>query len=387
METPKKPLILIVDDVVGNIQIVGNLLIENGYNISVSVNGRQALNTARKIKPDLILLDVVMPEIDGFEVCSELKKDQNTKNIPVIFLTSKNEITDIVKGFAVGGADFITKPFQKQEVIARIESQIEIKYSRDLLIERSEEIKSLNDKLNYELSIAAEYFSSLLPEKLNNSAVQTFWNYVPTTKLGGDAFGYFKTDEKHFVFYLFDVSGHGIASGMYSVSLINTLKYQNLPDTDFNSPQSVFSGLNKLYQIHEHYGMYFTIWYGVFDLDTRELTYAAAGHHPSIISYPDGKTDFLSAPNFIIGGLDKYEFKSESVTILPNTDVYIFSDGTFDIKQPNSKNWGIDDMRRFLEARHSRGEKELKELHEFVANLYEFSPQKDDFTILKIRFN
>lgn len=387
MSTKKKPLILIVDDVVGNIQIVGNLLIENGYNISVSINGRQAINTAKNINPDLILLDVMMPEIDGFDVCRELKQNDKTKHIPVIFLTARHEVKDIVTGFSVGGVDFITKPFQKQEVLARITNQLELKFARDLLVSQSNEINLLNEKLNDELSIAAEYFSFLLPSKISEEKIQTYWKYVPTAKLGGDAFGYFKTDENHFALYLFDVSGHGIASGMYSVSLINTLKYQNLPDTNFNCPQSVFSALNKLYQIHEHSGMYFTIWYGVFNLQTRELRYAAAGHHPSIISYPSGKTDFISAPNFIIGGLDKYEFKSNTITLEPNTDLYMFSDGTFDLHLPDGSNWGIDEMRLFLEARHSRADKELNELYEFVNSLYEFSHHKDDFTILKVRFN
>ncbi|MBX3044024.1 MAG: SpoIIE family protein phosphatase [Candidatus Kapabacteria bacterium] len=386
MKFTKKPLILIVDDVVGNIQIVGNLLIESGYNISVSIHGRQALNTAKNIHPDLILLDVMMPEIDGFDVCRELKKDEKLKDVPVIFLTAKHETKDIVTGFSVGGVDFITKPFQKQEVLARIENQLELKFSRDLLIYQSEEIKLMNDKLNEELSIAAEYFRFLLPAPFSDKYVHTFWEYMPNAKLGGDAFGYNWIDDKNFVMYLFDVSGHGIASGMYSISLMNTLKYLNLADTDFLNPESVFSALNKLFQIHEHYGLYFTMWYGVFNVDSRELRYAAAGHPPSVISFPNGSTEFLSSPNFIIGGLDKYEFKSKTCIIEPNTDIYIFSDGTFDLNQPDGKNWGIDDMRLFLEARHSRADKELKELQQFVKNLYEFSKQKDDFSILKVRF-
>ncbi|MFA7625716.1 MAG: SpoIIE family protein phosphatase [Candidatus Kapaibacterium sp.] len=386
MNTNRKPLILIVDDVVGNIQIIGNLLIENGYNISVSVNGRQALNTARNIKPDLVLLDIMMPDIGGFEVCKELKKDPDLKNVPVIFLTAKHETKDIVTGFSVGGVDFISKPFQKQEVIARIESQLELKFSRDLLVKRSSEIKQLNDMLNAELSIAAEYFSSLLPESINNENIETYWKYEPTTELGGDAFGIYKIDDKNYMIFLFDVSGHGIAAGMYSVSLINTLKYRNLSDCDFSSPESVFSALNKLYQINEHYGMYFTIWYGVFNTETRELKYAAAGHHPSILSYSNGRTDFLASPNFIIGGLGNYTFKSSSTILEANSDLYIFSDGTFDVKLPDGTIWTIEDMKQFIEARHSRADKELNELHEFVKNLYEFSFQKDDFTILKVRF-
>lgn len=386
MKTKKKPLILIVDDEVSNIQIIGNLLIEYGYNISVSVNGRQALNTARNIKPDLILIDFKMPDVSGLDICREIKKDPSIKDVPVIFLISGYISKDIVAGFSAGGVDFITLPFQKEEVAARIDNQLELKFSRDLLVQQTMEITQINQKLNQELSIAAQYFSSLIPEQMDDGKIQTFWKYVPTAELGGDAFGYFWLDDKNYVVYLFDVCGHGIASGMYSVSLINTLKYQNLADTDFSSPTSVFSALNKLYQIQQHYGMYFTIWYGVFNTDTRILNYAAAGHHPSIISYPSGKTDFLSSPNFIIGGLEEYSFNSSQIILDANTDVYIFSDGTFDVKQPDSSVWRIDDMRRFLEARHSRADKELNELYEFVSSMYEFSHQKDDFTILKVRF-
>jgi sigma-B regulation protein RsbU (phosphoserine phosphatase) len=386
MNKDKKPLILIVDDVVKNIQEIGNLLIECGYNISVSTNEFQALSTAKNIKPDLILLDVMMPNTNGYEICSEIKKDNDLSNIPVIFLTQKHETKDILKGFSVGGVDFITKPFHKQEVIARIENQIELKFARDLLFKQNVDIKYHNDKLNEELTIAAEYFGSLLPDKINNSVMQTFWKYVPTELLGGDAFGYFNIDTDNYVVYLFDVCGHGIASGMYSVSLINTLKYQNLPDTDFTSPESVFQALNKIYQINEHYGMYFTIWYGVFNRRTRLLKFASAGHHPAIVSFPDGSTDYLASPNFIVGGLDKYNFISREIYLEPNCDVYVFSDGTFDVKQPDGTIWKIDDMRQFIEARHSRGDKELNELYDFVSNLYEFSYQKDDFTILKVRF-
>ncbi|GAB1370955.1 SpoIIE family protein phosphatase [Candidatus Kapaibacterium sp.] len=386
MNLNKKPLVLIVDDIARNIQVIGNLLIENGFDISVSINGKQAINTARNIKPDLILLDVMMPDIDGYEVCKMLKNEPTLKNVPIIFLTAKHDSSDIIKGFESGGVDFITKPFHKEEIIARINSQIELKISRDLLLVQSNEIKEINDRLNEELTIAADYFSSLLPPKIDNDYIQTFWKYVPTAKLGGDAFGYFELDNDNYAFFLFDVCGHGIASGMFSVSLINTLKYLNLSDTDFYNPESVFSALNKIYQIVEHNGMYFTIWYCTYNVKTRVLKFANAGHHPSILSYSSGTTEFVTSPNFIIGGLENYSFKSSEIKIEPLTDLYIFSDGTFGLNLPDGKKWGIDDMRLFIEARHSRNDKELLELHEFVSNLYGSSYQKDDFTILKIRF-
>ena len=381
-----KALILLVDNDLKNIQIIGNLLIEKGYNILVSTSEYQTISMIKNNKPDLILIDIMISDKSAYDLCSEIKNDITINNIPIIFLAEKYETKDILKGFLVGAVDFIIKPFHKEEVLARIDNQVELKISRDLINKQNDEIKATNEKLNQELRIASDYFCSLLPEKISNQYLQTFWKYEPTEQLGGDAFGYFNIDEDNFIIYLFDVSGHGIASGMYSVSLINTLKYQNLSSADFKKPESVFRALNKLYQINEHNGMYFTIWYGVYNLKTRILNFASAGHHPVIISYSNGTTEYLSSQNFIIGGLKEYEFVSKEIFIDSKSDLYVFSDGTFNLKKPDGTIWTIDDIKQFIEARHSRNDKELIQLYNFVSSLYEFSHHKDDFTILKIRF-
>lgn len=383
----KKPLILIVDDVVRNLQIIGNHLIETGYDISLAMTGEQALTTAKLIKPDLILLDIMMPNMDGYEVCRQLKQMPETADVPVVFLTAKNDIDDILKGFAVGGTDYITKPFHKQEIKARIKSQIELKRSRDELKSIADEINLLNNKLNTELSIAAEYFRSLLPEKIDNKSISTYWHYVPTQKLGGDAFGYFMLDEENFVFYLFDVCGHGIASGLYSVSLLNILRFRNLPNTDFRQPKDVFSSLNKIFQTTEHHGMYFTIWYGVYNIPKRELNYSAAGHHPSVLFKSDDSFCKLNEGNFIIGGMDEYNFKQETLKIEPESELFVFSDGTFEILTSDGTQWTINDLIHFLDTRKDKKASELNNLHKYILGMYGETIQKDDFTILKIVFH
>jgi len=135
MENIKKPLLLIVDDTPKNIQVLGNILYEKGYNICIANSGYKALELVKTELPDLILLDIQMPEMDGFEVCKLLKADSNTKDIPVIFLTAVIEPEKILLGFELGAVDYITKPFNTAELTARVATHIEIKQSREKLIE------------------------------------------------------------------------------------------------------------------------------------------------------------------------------------------------------------------------------------------------------------
>ncbi|NPD48139.1 MULTISPECIES: hybrid sensor histidine kinase/response regulator [unclassified Lentimicrobium] len=126
--------ILVVDDNKENLKLVGSILKENGYKIAVALDGESALKTLKNNIFELILLDVMMPGIDGFEVCRRIKSDEKLKEIPVIFLTAKNQKDDLIIGFDAGGIDYVTKPFNKEELLARVSTHIELKQSRDKLI-------------------------------------------------------------------------------------------------------------------------------------------------------------------------------------------------------------------------------------------------------------
>lgn len=141
--TQHNQLVLIVDDLPQNIEVLGNILSNRGVKIAVAMNGQQAINLAIKRKPDLILLDVAMPEMDGFEVCKKLKENSETKEIPIIFLTAKTETDDIVKGFELGAVDYITKPFKTSELLARVKTHLELKRSRDLITKQISQLEKL----------------------------------------------------------------------------------------------------------------------------------------------------------------------------------------------------------------------------------------------------
>jgi two-component system sensor histidine kinase/response regulator len=141
---PEESVILVVDDSMQNLKLLGNMLKEWNYQIALAKNGHEALDIAPKINPSLILLDIMMPEIDGYNVCDELKKNTETKDIPVIFLTAKTSNEDIVKGFKAGGVDYITKPFNQDELMMRIQTHLELKAARDKIQKQAEELKETN---------------------------------------------------------------------------------------------------------------------------------------------------------------------------------------------------------------------------------------------------
>jgi two-component system, sensor histidine kinase and response regulator len=154
-EAIQEQKILIVDDTPANIDVLDQFLEKEGYNISVAPSGEAALELATRIVPDLILLDVMMPGIDGFETCLCLKADETTREIPIIFITAKNETEDIVKGFSLGGVDYITKPFRQEEVCARIHLHLKMKLLMGALESKNKKLAELNDLKNKFLGMAS----------------------------------------------------------------------------------------------------------------------------------------------------------------------------------------------------------------------------------------
>lgn len=169
-----QPNILIVDDIPENLFLLGKTLQREGYDISYASNGEQAIKIAKKLKPDLILLDVLMPNMNGYEVCKIIKETKETSSIPVIFLTALSDSAQVIEGFKVGAADFITKPFNIPEVIARIKTHLDLKLSRDMNINYINKLKAYNEELNetekklIELNNSKDKFFSIVAHDLKN---------------------------------------------------------------------------------------------------------------------------------------------------------------------------------------------------------------------------
>ncbi len=395
-----RPLLLIVDDNVRNLQVIGSALYKQNYQISMADSAENALKLLENIKPDLILLDISMPGKDGLQLCREIKAEDGLKNIPVIFLTARTETEDILDAFDAGGVDYITKPFNSLELIARIQTHLDLKFSREVIEKNIREIEDANAKLiqlnllkdrylsilKTDLSSAANYVRKLLPEKINNRGLKTDWIFTPSAELGGDSFGYHWIDEEHFAIYLLDVSGHGVSAALESVSVLNMLRQQTLVKTDFRDPEQVIKALNKAYQMTEHNNNYFTIWYAVYHSQSRILKYCSAGHPPPIIIDSFGKAEELVNKNHPVGFLPDNDFQGSEIHINSGLSLYIFSDGVFEIKNENKIVWNYYDFRDFLINSYKKKISELKLLFSYVKQSSGENKLRDDFSILKVSF-
>jgi len=379
----EKNTILIVDDTPDNLSVLSGLL-KDLYKTKIAINGQKALKIVFSDKPpDLILLDIMMPEMDGYEVCRKIKKNQKTKDIPVIFITAKTEPQDIVKGFEVGSIDYITKPFNAHELFARVSTHLK-------LFKMQRKNQQLIDTLNEDLNNAANYVHSLLPAPIREEHFNIDWRLLPCTSLGGDSFGYHWIDDEHFAIYLIDVAGHGVGPALLSVSVLDAIRSQSLPGTDFRRPQQVAAALNETFTWDQHNAMFFTIWYGVYHRPSRILEFASCGHPPAILisdsSAIESKSQKLMTTNPGIGVMDNISFQYNRCQIDGTFRLYVFSDGVFEITQENGKVWELEEFVGFLTSLSPTDASILDRLIEHAKAINRTEFFEDDYTIIEIEF-
>jgi len=389
VEVGRKPKVLIVDDTPENIQVLMETL-KDQYTIVAAINGEKALKMAMaEPSPDLVLLDIMMPGMDGYEVCRRLKADEQLQHIPIIFVTAKTEVEDETLGFELGAVDYITKPFSIPVVKARVKAHLELKILRDLEAIQRAKLETVLGMLNSELAEAAEYVKFLLPQPITEGPLQADWRFVPCTSLGGDSLGYHWLDEDSFAIYLIDVCGHGVGAALHSVSVLNVLRSKNLQNIDFRRPDQVLAGLNAVFPMDYHSGMYFTMWYGVYNRSSRLLTYASGGHPPALLmqDMPGNRSEIreLRTPNLFLGGLDGIDFEYDQVEIKPAARLYVFSDGVYEIMNENGAWWEFDDLKAYLKDSGDRGKSTMDDLWAHVRQIAGSETLEDDFSVLEIR--
>ncbi len=258
MKNVPKPLILIVDDTPQNIQVLGRILYDNGYNVSIASSGSGALQSVKNKIPDLILLDIQMPGMDGFEVCTQLKNCNETKDIPVIFLTALTETGSVLKGFNLGAVDYITKPFNAAELTARVSTHLELKRAKEKIEAEKAVIETLNTTLkntngklesayndikagiNYAKRIQENIMQSL--DFLSEKGINHFLIYKPKDIISGDFYWVQHFDEKIFI-AVADCTGHGVPGALLSV-LGHNLLFQIVNMENIHNPEEILYHLS-----------------------------------------------------------------------------------------------------------------------------------------------
>jgi sigma-B regulation protein RsbU (phosphoserine phosphatase) len=246
------------------------------------------------------------------------------------------------------------------------------------------------ERLNRELAEAADYVKTILPQPMTEGAIRTDWRFVPSTSLGGDAFGYHWVDEDHFALYLIDVSGHGVGAALLSVSVMNVLRSESLPKTDFKAPEQVLASLNLAFPSEENNDMFFTMWYGIYNRRTKNLTYASGGHPPALLlsDSTNGDPEFtaLRTPNNVIGGVPKATYEKRGCAIGKLNTLYIFSDGVYEVEKSDGSMWRFQEFSDFMTRGKIGDRSRLDHLYDYAKNLGNLESLEDDFTILEVAF-
>ena len=347
------PVVLLIDDqpIVGH--AVGEMLRgEADIQFHFCNEPLKAIELAKQLSPTVILQDLVMPDIDGLTLLKFFRANPATREVPMIVLSSKEEPVIKAQAFALGANDYLVKLPDKIELIARIRH-----HSRGYIaqLQRNEAYRKLAEsqqQLADEVAEAAKYVQSLLPKPLCEGPVRIEWRFVPSTQLGGDAFGYHWLDEKHLAVYLLDVSGHGVGSSLLAVSVLNTLAHRSLPSTDFYDPSAVMAGLNQIFEMTNHGGHFFTIWYGVYDIEKRKLTFSGGGHPPPLLFCGTDAGHCAIRPldcdGPAVGITDMLPFGNISVDLPAFARLLIYSDGAVEVGEPQGKMYNQNEFDSFV---------------------------------------
>ena len=293
-------------------------LLRADYRLSVALDGEAALRAIAKNPPDLVLLDIVMPGLDGYDVCRRMRAHEAWREIPVMFLSSLEEATDKARGFEAGGNDYVTKPFEPLEVQARVRSLLRAKAYSDAVREAHAR----------DLRIAREIQMGLLQTDLRPSIEGTGLDVAAVIEaakvVGGDLYDVIRVGDR-VVVALGDVSGKGIPAALFmgvTLTLLRTMARLH------DDPAEILSRLNDELAQQNPRGLFVTMQCAVFDLRQQRVTVAGAGHHSAVVLSP-GSPPRLAFPSTgrVAGMITGNPMTSEPMELRPGDTVLFFSDG------------------------------------------------------------
>jgi sigma-B regulation protein RsbU (phosphoserine phosphatase) len=387
--------ILVVDDVSANLQVLTGMLKERGYKVRPVPSGKLALQAARKAPPDLILLDINMPEMNGYEVCQHLKADEALRGIPVIFISALNENLDKVNAFALGGVDYITKPFQMEELHARVETHLKLRRLQVELEEANARLERINGRMSRDLATAAKIQKTFLPRAaLSVPGAEFAWGYHPCDELAGDGLNIIPLGDGRVGLYILDVSGHGVSSALLSVTLSRLLSPPSEPssilmrDGGVTPPAEVADRLNQLFPYDTATEQFTTLLYGVLNVSTGDFRHVSAGHSGPL-QLPLGRAApvILESPGFPIS-LAEEVYEEQCVHLAPGDRLYLYSDGVPDAMSLSGERFG--DARLMDAISRGRAEPLQEGIAALLAEIMRWSgsekPQ-DDISIVAVELS
>ncbi len=384
--------ILIVDDNRFNLEIASEFLKQKGHETLLSLNGYHALKTLEENRICLILLDIMMPGIDGFEVCMKIKANPETRDIPIIFLTAKTETEDIVKGFNLGASDYIVKPFRKEELCARVNTHLKLYRANNIIKKQVAELEGLNKKYTDSILYAKSIQQEILPPPfiLNKTFPENFIISHPKDVLSGDFFKIFEIEEL-VVVILADCTGHGVPGALISIMSITLLNQIPLGIVKSNPSLVLEYMRTNIKKTLNQKSLEDNITDGldmcVLKIDRKNMTAKFAGANIGLHKISDNseQIEIVEPDNMPVSVWFKERpFRNNTVNIQKNDKFYIFTDGVTDLFD-NSQNEKLG-KKRLLSIMLNTCKSEFNEQENFIDKEIDKwkgdTEQIDDITII-----
>ena len=336
--------ILIVDDTPANLRLLSKMLAEQGYRVRPVPDGSLALAAADAEIPDLILLDIRMPEMSGYQVCEHLKADARTRDIPIIFISALDATQDKVKAFAAGGVDYVTKPFQIAEVLARVETHLALR-------KLQAQLSRANRKMEQELALAGQVQASFLPHELPDvPGWQLSVALKPARATSGDFYDVNLLPNGRLGILIADVVDKGAAAALFmalSWILIRTYAAEYPVQ-----PERVFSAVNRRILTETDADQFVTVFYGLLDPATGTLLYSNAGHcPPCLFSAQEGEpVRELTRTGIPLGIFEEETWDQVGVQLTPGDVLVLYTDGVTDAQNRQEACFGQDRLLECVKA-------------------------------------
>lgn len=369
--------VLIVDDVKANVDVLVNAL-RDDHKLSVALNGEAALRAVEKNAPDLILLDIVMPGMDGYEVCRRLRAVPDTKEIPIMFLSSLDEVENKTQGFEVGGNDYLTKPFEVLEVKARVRSLLKAKAYSD----------AIKEKMAAELQIAKEIQHGILPanvtETIQGTGLDVAAVLESAREVGGDLYEVLRLDDRRVLVAVGDVSGKGIPAALFMAvtsTLLRSMARQ------YSRPEDMMRQVNDALVAQNPRGMFVTLLCMIVDTATGAVTCVNAGHPPPVLVRAGAPACLvLGSTAMVCGVIEGIDIASDSITLEPGDALVLYTDGVIEAFDANGAMFNEDGLLKCLPpAAGQSAELAASAVVDAVKRHAGQSPQSDDLTVVAVR--
>ena len=387
----KKPKILIVDDEPFNVDYLEQELEDLNYETITAVNGQDALEKIASESPDLVLLDIMMPIMDGYAVLEKVKADPAIRNIPIIVISANNDLQSVVKGIKLGAEDYLPKPFEPTLLQARIQSSLDKKRLHDL---QDLYTKSLEREMNIARDIQKEFLPAQLPEV---AGWDIAYYFKAAKEVAGDFYDAFILPDGTLTFLVADVCGKGIGAALYMTLFRSLIRAAST--TDQFSPgqeQKTFTPEERLLHVisltnnyvvetHGEANMFATIFIGILDPKSGKLSYINGGNDPALIVGRDGKAHTrLTRTGPAIGVISQAKFVVKEITLANDDLILAFTDGIPDTQNIDGEFFGNERLQALLTYNSTPAEllnKIESELNQFIGEADQF----DDITLLAIK--